>query len=100
MVVDWAVDVNEVDVFVSQHFVIGAVTLVDPKLVAALLQFRRIASADGCNVGIRMSLVNRNELGTKAESDHCHIELLRHRLLQKSVGKECGFAAVRIEFRR
>ena len=83
VVVDRAVDVNEVDVFVGQHFVVGRVTLVDPKLIATLLQFRRIASADRRNVGIRMSLVDRNELGPKAEPDHRHIELLCHRLLLK-----------------
>ena len=83
MVIDRAVDMNEVDIFVSQNFVVGGVTLVDPELVAALLQFRRIAAADGRNVGIWMCLVNRNELGPKAEPNHCHIELLRHRLLQK-----------------
>jgi hypothetical protein len=100
MVVDRAVDVNKVNIFVGQYFIVGCVSFVDPELVAALLQFRRIATADRCNVRIRMSLIDRNELGPEAKSNHRHIELFRHRLLLKKVGKECEFAAVRTEFGR
>jgi hypothetical protein len=78
VVIDRAVDVNEVNVLVSEDFVVRRVSLIDPELVAALFEFRRITTTDRRNVGIRMSLIDRNELGSKAKSNHRHIELFRH----------------------
>ena len=59
---------------ILQHVVVVGVPLVDAELVADLVQFRLIALADGLHVGLRMGLVDRNELGPEAEPDHRDVE--------------------------
>ena len=58
-----------VDVRVFEQLVVVGVARLDAELVAALVEFRLVAPADGVHLGVRMVLVDGNELGPEAEAD-------------------------------
>ncbi len=59
---DRAVDVDEIDVLVGEHFLVIGVAFVDAELVADLVQLGFVPPADGDHVRIRMALIDRNKL--------------------------------------
>ncbi len=79
MIWDRAVDVYEVNVRIGQYLIELRVAAVDGELIADAIHLRFIAAADRQHVRIGMRVVDRNELGTKAKSHHCHIDGLCHR---------------------
>ena len=58
MVGNRTVDVDKIDTFVSQDFVVAGVSFFDAELIAALLKFRWITSANGRDGGVWMRLIN------------------------------------------
>ena len=63
------IDVNSIDLRIGQQRVVIRVALGNAKLVPNLIQRIRIALTERHNVRIRVTLINGNKLGTKAETD-------------------------------
>ena len=61
---------------VGQHVLVLRVALLDAERIADLVQLARVAPADGVHVGVGMLLVDRNELGPKAQPDDRDVDLL------------------------
>src|SRR6516165_2777037 len=78
MIGDRRIDVDEIDLRVGEHVFVFRVALVDLEEIADLLELGGRALADGVYVGIRVALVNRDELGAEAEADDGDIDLLAH----------------------
>jgi hypothetical protein len=76
MIRDGGVDVDEVNLWILKDFVEIGVPLRDPKLIPGLVQFMLIAATYSGDIGIGMTLIDGNELGTKTETNHGDIELL------------------------
>ena len=72
------VDVDEIDLGIGQHVVVFGVARGDAEGVADLVQLRLVPLADGVHVGMRMGLVDRNELGPEPQTDDRHVDLLGH----------------------
>ncbi len=71
------VDVHRVHIGVGQHVFIGGVASAGGhiELVRQLVEARFIALAQGHDFGIRVRLINGDELGTKAQSDQSYFQL-------------------------
>ena len=78
MVRDWTIDMNKVDVSVCQHVVITGISFFNTELISNCLQFGFVPATYGCNVCIRVRLVYRYELSTKAETNHGNLYGVRH----------------------
>ena len=74
-----AVDVDEVDVGVRQHLLVLGVSLGDLEGVGHLIHLGLIAAANGHDLGLRMPLIDRNELRTEAQTDNCRFDRRRFR---------------------
>ena len=60
----------------EQHRRIVGVARLDAEAVAALVELFLVASADGVHLGIRVALIDRDELGAEAEADDGDTDLL------------------------
>ena len=78
MIWDRAVDVDEVNVGIGKNIVVAGVSLFDSKLVASLVHLGFVAAADRGDVRIGMGLVDRDELGTKAQTNHGGVDGTTH----------------------
>ena len=65
---------NKVDGGIGENVVVVGKTLVDAKSVADLVHFGFVAPADPVHVGLRVFLIDRNELGTKTQPDDRYID--------------------------
>ena len=83
---DRAIDMNKIDVRVSQNIVVIRVPLFDLKLVTNLVHFGFVATTNGRHVRVGVGLVNWDELCTKSQSNHCGIYRTTH--LDSSILKE------------
>jgi hypothetical protein len=79
MVRDRRVDVHGVDVRIAKHVCHVGVAPRDPELVGCLRQRCRRPLADRQHLGVRVRLIDGNELGAEAESDDPYPDLLCHR---------------------
>ena len=65
-----------VDVRVLQQLVVARVARLDAEAVADLVELLLVAPADGVHLGVRMALIDGNELGAEAEADDGDANLL------------------------
>ncbi len=66
---DRRIDVDGVDVRVAQQILVARVARRDAEPVAARVELGLVAAADGVHLGVRVPLVDRNELGAEPEPD-------------------------------
>ena len=76
---DGRVDVDGVDLGIGQHVVELRVALGDAERVAQLVELLLAALADGVHLGLRMVLIDGNELGPKTQTHDRHANLLLSR---------------------
>src|SRR5271157_3211920 len=74
------VDVDGIDVGILEQVVVIGVPNLDAELIAAAVEFRLVAAANGVHLGVGVMLVNLNKLGPKAEANDrnshffgCHV---------------------------
>ena len=76
---DGCVDVDRVDAWIGEQLIVVGEPFLDAILVTDFIQLRLSALADGHHVGIRVALVDRDKLGTEAETDNRDVDgLVRH----------------------
>ena len=68
---DGAIDVDRVDLGIFQEFAVIGVPLGDPVFLADLVQAFLIAPANRRDLGPLVTLVDRDELGSKPQADDC-----------------------------
>ena len=76
MIGDGGIDMDEIDFGVFQDFGIVGEAVFDLKSITDQIQVFFVSLANGINVGVRVRLVNRNELSTETESNHGNVDLL------------------------
>ena len=69
------VDVNGMDVRIREQVLVGSVAFRDAELVADFIQLGLGPLADGIHVRIRMTLIDRDELGAETEADDGDVDL-------------------------
>ena len=75
---DGRVDVHEIDVAVREQRREIRVALRDAEVFADGVELFPVALADGVAIGVRVLLVDRDELGPEAEPDDGDVDLLGH----------------------
>lgn len=76
MIRNRSIDVNRINVRISQQSTVIIVALFHAILVTNFIQSGLRPLTNGRHIGIRMTLINRDEFGTKTESDNRNINLL------------------------
>ncbi len=89
MVGDRAVDVDDIDLRIGQDFTEIGVAVLDPELVADLIEMRLCALGDRRDLSIRMRLIDGNELRTETKPDDADAYLF-HGILPCLVGWSIG----------
>ena len=67
---------DRVDLGIPEEFVVIGVALRNAEGVLDGLEFLRVALADREEIGVGVSLIDRNELGAEAESDDGEVDFL------------------------
>jgi hypothetical protein len=75
---DGRVDMHGVDIRVCQQVFVARIPCRDPELLAAGVELFPVATADAVHLGIRVSLVDGNELGAEAQTHDRHSHFICH----------------------
>src|SRR5262249_52363002 len=86
MVGDGRVDVDGVHVRVFEQLVEAGVPLGDAVAVADFVQLGLVAATDGVHLGVRVGLVDRDELGPEPQPDDRHANVVGQRWCAPGAG--------------
>jgi hypothetical protein len=78
MLVNGGVDVHHIDVGIFEHLVVVGVALLDVEGVADGIELILAALANGVHIGIRVILVDGDELCPEAQAGYGNIDLFIH----------------------